>query len=503
MISLLHVCSDENIIDMTCNFFSDKPNIEYISVENAENIDENLSEYNIDCVIIGNGDSINPIKICDDLDLNIPCIVFTDKGSEELAFRCSEIGVKQYINIDIYDDPLKILEVRVLESVSDRSDKLHKSNSDYYFNQITKLQDTISKLFTIKDMDIALDLVRDCFIESFGYQMVGIWIKEDEDDVLKPKSISDMANDIIGDEQPDYKKGNSIYWVAYENNEIKIIDDVTENDNLNNDSTLIRSEAIVPMDDLGVINIASLERDAFTRKESELMKLWAESVKIALDRIEKIKDLEESQKELIKEKKRMSNFVSFVTHDVRNPLQIAKGNLDIVQSEVDNDRLDTVEDSLNRIETIISDIKVLTDQRRDELDLENVNIEDLVNDCWSNVKTEDTTLINDVELQVQADDSKLANLFENLFKNAVSHGGPDVDIIVDNLKSSKGFYVEDTGGGIDEKIIDSLFESGVTTGDEGSGFGLKIVSEVVNIHDWRIDVENTFRGARFNIYTDE
>jgi signal transduction histidine kinase len=66
--------------------------------------------------------------------------------------------------------------------------------------------------------------------------------------------------------------------------------------------------------------------------------------------------------------------------------------------------------------------------------------------------------------------------------------------------TADGFYVEDDGPGIPEKERQEVFEVGVSTSEEGTGFGLSIVREVVAAHGWEITVtEGREGGARFDI----
>ena len=104
------------------------------------------------------------------------------------------------------------------------------------------------------------------------------------------------------------------------------------------------------------------------------------------------------------------------------------------------------------------------------------------------------------DLTFTADETRLQRLFENLFRNALDHGGPDVTVTVGVLPDRSGFYVSDDGPGIPEDERESVLEPGYTTHEEGTGFGLAIVSEVVTAHGWEIQVtESDAGGARFEI----
>jgi signal transduction histidine kinase len=122
----------------------------------------------------------------------------------------------------------------------------------------------------------------------------------------------------------------------------------------------------------------------------------------------------------------------------------------------------------------------------------------IVSICWRNIDTADATLVTDVDRAIHAEESRLKQLFENLVRNAVEHGGDDVTIIVGELPD--GFYVEDDGPGIPEGERHEVFDAGYSTNDEGTGFGLNIVKQVADAHDWRVRItESSEGGARFEI----
>jgi signal transduction histidine kinase len=117
--------------------------------------------------------------------------------------------------------------------------------------------------------------------------------------------------------------------------------------------------------------------------------------------------------------------------------------------------------------------------------------------CLS-VDTGRATLEIDTSRGVEADQSRLRQLLENLCHNAVEHGGEDVTVSVGTVDD--GFYVADTVPGIPESDRKKVFESGYSTGEDGTGFGLRIVEEVVDAHGWDIRVTDSDQGgARFEI----
>jgi len=95
---------------------------------------------------------------------------------------------------------------------------------------------------------------------------------------------------------------------------------------------------------------------------------------------------------------------------------------------------------------------------------------------------------------VLADRDRLKRLLENLFRNAAEHGGSRV--VVGDLDD--GFYVADDGPGIPEERRAEVFESGYTTSQTGTGFGLAIVERIAEAHGWEVTLtESEWGGARF------
>jgi hypothetical protein len=63
---------------------------------------------------------------------------------------------------------------------------------------------------------------------------------------------------------------------------------------------------------------------------------------------------------------------------------------------------------------------------------------------------------------------------------------------------ANGFYVEDDGPGIPEDRRDDIFAAAYSTSEEGTGFGLRIVKQIAEAHDWVVHVTTgTDGGARF------
>lgn len=205
---------------------------------------------------------------------------------------------------------------------------------------------------------------------------------------------------------------------------------------------------------------------------------------------------ERAKRELKRQNERLERFTSTVSHDLRNPLTVATGRLEIAVEETDSEHVETALDALERMETMIEDLLDLARQGQPIDETETVSLETAANDAWKMVQTEEAALDIQGDRDLAADPDRLASLFENLFRNAVEHAGPAVTVTVE--PTAGGFAVGDDGPGIPPDDRDAVFESGYTTDVDGTGFGLAIVSEIAEAHDWTVAVdESEAGGAKF------
>lgn len=208
----------------------------------------------------------------------------------------------------------------------------------------------------------------------------------------------------------------------------------------------------------------------------------------------------EVQQEIQRQNEHLENFASFVSHDLRNPLNVAEGNLDFARNECDSEYLDRVADAHERMRVLIEDLLTLAQQGATIEEVESVDLALLTDTCWQTVETGAASLNSTAEQTIRADESRVQELFENLFRNAVEHAGADVTVTVGDLADWQGFYVADDGPGIPEDERDTVFDAGYSIADTGTGFGLKIVQEIADAHGWEITVtESNTGGARFEI----
>jgi len=203
----------------------------------------------------------------------------------------------------------------------------------------------------------------------------------------------------------------------------------------------------------------------------------------------------ERQRELERQNERLDQFAAVVSHDLRTPLNVAAGRLELARETGDAEHFDAAATALNRMERLIDGLLVLARQGRTVGETEPIALDDIVTAAWGAVATAGATLDVDDMPTIRADRSRLEQLFENLLGNSVDHAGDDVTVTVGTLDG--GFYVADDGPGLPADASTDVFEFGYS-GDGGTGFGLAIVRSIAEAHGWTVDTASSADGgARF------
>ena len=215
------------------------------------------------------------------------------------------------------------------------------------------------------------------------------------------------------------------------------------------------------------------------------------------------------EQQLRRQNERLDRFASVVSHDLRNPLNVILGRVDLARERPGGEHLDAIERSASRMERMIDDLLTLARDGQTVGETEPTGLESAAHCAWQNVETYEASLHLEDDLgTLRADPDRLASLLENLFRNAVQHGGETVTVsvgptgdgenVADGGRAESGFYVEDDGPGIPESERDHVFDSGYSTSDEGTGLGLVIVQDIAEAHDWTLRVTDAAAGITTN-----
>jgi PAS domain S-box-containing protein len=407
----------------------------------------------------------------------------TAEGLRDFLLRAVSVdhsGIGYAIYTDITD---RVAYARTLDQLHETTRELVQAGSPEEVSQIT--------------IDAAEDIL--------GFPMNGVRLYDADRGTLVPAAMTAETVETLG-ERPEYGPGDGIVWEAFESQETKVVRQTDEH-GLGEVPSGVESAIYLPLGRRGTLSIGARTTHHFDEVDVRLAEVLAANARVALERADREAQLKQREEELARQNDRLEQFASVVSHDLRNPLSVAQGYLDLFAELCaddlpdDDDRLahlERVERAHRRMDRLIGDLLALARQGNAVGETEPVELGVVARTAWQTVDTAAATLSVEDDGTFTADRDRVVELFENLFRNAITHGGTDVSVTVGTTAS--GFYVEDDGVGIPPDERDGVFEHGYTTDSEGTGFGLAIVQEIVTAHDWAIAaVEPTGTGARFEV----
>ena len=366
-----------------------------------------------------------------------------------------------------------------------------------------RLHEATRKLTLATDTASVAATATDTAHEVLGMEINGIYLKVSAADRLVPVGVTAEARNLFPDGVPDMGP-NSLGWEVYASNEPAVYDDLRADKRVPDDSP-VRSELLLPLGDHGVFVAGATTKSAFGDEDLGVARVFAANVEAALDSAERKGQLRRRESELERQNERLEQFASVVSHDLRNPLNVAAGQVELAARKTDDEqvagRLAEAGEAHDRMSTLIDDLLSLARAGRSIGDTEPIDPGRLAHEEWPE-RTDCTLRVASDVGAVVADPSRLRELIGNLLRNARTHGGPGATVELGALPGG-GFYVADDGPGIPPATRGSVFDHGFTTEEEGTGYGLTIVRDVAEAHGWCVAVaESADGGARIEVQTD-
>ena len=460
---VLYVDDDPSFSEMLSTVLERQ--IEHLEVETASDAETGLEIIRtepIDCVVsdysMPRTDGIDFLRSVREGYEELPFLLLTGRGSEDVASEAISAGVTGYLQKRQGSDHYSLLANRITNAVEQyrAEKKLEQQNRELerVKNRFQSFIKHSPDVITAIDEDGRILYQSPAVERVLGYdqgELVGKKAIEyvhpdDEDQVLE--KFFNIVEDGKGTTTQEYRvKHTDGSWVWLES--IMSTDETYRNGGF-------------------VIN----SREITERKRRE--------------------------RELEQKTERLEEFASIVSHDLQTPITIADARLEMAMDECDSEHLPPIGDALDRMDEIIGATLTLAREGQIVDETEPVDLGELADHCFRTVAPQTASLQVTAETTIQADPGRLRNVIENLFANAVDHGGEDVTVRLGEMDD--GFYIADDGPGIPEDERETVFEPGYSREESGTGFGLAIVEKIVRAHGWEIDAtESDDGGARFEI----
>jgi PAS domain S-box-containing protein len=610
---VLCVDDDPQAVDVTESYLERE--LDQVTVLRAVDGDDALSTLDaepVDCVVSDHDmpgtTGLELLRTVRARHPELPFVLFTGKGSEEVASDAVSAGVTDYIQ-KAGSEKFELLANRIADAIGQRRTERDLAATH---RKLQQLHETALTLRTVDDPETVFEHAAEAAEEVLAFDVFGLFTLEEGQ--FAPVALRNFEAEI---EPMTPEEG--IVGRTFRTGESALVDDVTEDPDASPSDEGFRACISVAVGDHGVFQAISETPGAFDERDLELAELLVAHVAGALDRIAYqgdletmtdrleallanttaniyIKDLEgryrlvndafadqlgmnreavvgrtdeelqpravaeevrendrraieqrraveveesadwdgderiyysvkapllddggepwgvcgvssditalkDNERELERKTERLETFASVVSHDLRNPLSVAKGHAEMLV-EQGHEGAAEVDAALDRMAAIIDDLLSLAREGRAIGDTTQVAVAEVAETAWEYVQSDGASLVVESERTVEADPGRLCQAFENLFRNAVEHGaGNDAHaaegLTVGLVDTDSGFAVVDDGVGFP---AEDVLAPGTTTSDRGTGVGLAIVERIVDAHGWSLRVCND-DGARVEVDT--
>lgn len=576
--TVLHVDDESDFADLVSVYLErEDESLEVITEHSADDGIATLGETDIDCIVsdyqMPGTDGLEFLAAVRDEYPDLPFILFTGQGSEEVASDAISAGVTDYLQKGGGTDQYTVLANRIQNAVA-------RYRAEQQVEQGFHALETAREGISLLDEDGYFTYVNDEYCETVGYdrdELIGehweLLYPEDDVDRVYDEILPSIPTEGRWTGQTTYvrKDGKHILVdhalsICKQGTIICLIKEMSDGDeDRQHSGPLVAEDAFVEclldaLDDVfyvldtegHIVRVNERAVKVTGYSQSELTAMHASDVFVSEDhsRVERaihetldtgnttaefelvtadgvkrpyefrtrrltdnegrtigmvgigrdVSERNRHERQLERQTKQFESFGSVLSHDLRTPLNTLEGRIELAQETHEDGHFEAAEAALERLDTLITDLSTVMREGQLTNEITDVDLADISQSCWETLETDDGSLVSGEGERIQADEHALTRLLENLFRNAIEHGGEDVAVRVGTLPD--GFYVEDDGAGIPAEDRDDVFEPGVTTKTDGTGLGLVSVRQIALAHGWGVTVtEGSDGGARFE-FTD-
>lgn len=231
----------------------------------------------------------------------------------------------------------------------------------------------------------------------------------------------------------------------------------------------------------------------------------AEDMAVSLEQkvLEQTQELREKNQRIVEEQNQRQQFITDVVHNLRNPLFALGGYMELLESQMEQPTaaqqkyINLIEDKLSYVNRMVDDMLLANRLEHGKIRFHFIRLE--LKSFLQNVITSNKRLeqcgqihISCPELHLDADSFRLHQALDNLFDNAVIHGGcTSMEITAYQEKSTIHLTIRDDGKGMTEEQVVRAFDRYYTSGQKNStGLGLSITAAIIREHQGQITLES-------------
>lgn len=301
---------------------------------------------------------------------------------------------------------------------------------------------------------------------------------------------------------------------------------------------IVTSQITVPIlrvnNPIGVLVLESEVEDLFDGKDFEFSQRLVEHAAVAIENARLVKEIEDANRS-------KSEFISLVSHELKNPMTSIRGYTDLLKSgqtgeinDMQTQFLSTIRTNVDRMTRLVSDLSdsARIETQRMRLDMAPITVGEVIEETLRAFQGQIEEKEQELSLQIEddlpmiyADHTRMVQVMTNLVSNAYKYtpekgkltiGARKETVTDEESDTSKDIihhWVTDTGIGMSEDEMEQLFTKFYRTQRgkdmaQGTGLGLNITKSLIEMHGGTIWVESQVgKGTTFHysipVYTEE
>ncbi len=295
-------------------------------------------------------------------------------------------------------------------------------------------------------------------------------------------------------------------------------------------SKYMKSFVIIPItyqDNIyGNIVICFKKLETFSKEKRILCTLIGSNIAqvITIFRNKEILKKNEEYRRKMKEEELRTEFLADAMHELRTPLAIIKGTVDLSMKNYyatnQSIAFKTINTEIQHLTEILSELSVLTSKDshvQRKIQTKKIKLSPFIkkiSERWITLANKKSIVVQIKKIppvSIFADESYLNKLFTNIVKNAVTYGRDHGHISISGIIKGNMIKIDihDDGVGISSDDLERVFERfyrvdksrSSLNDNNGSGLGLAITKWIVEAHGGKITAESTLgKGSTFSVF---
>ncbi|WP_049922322.1 bacterio-opsin activator domain-containing protein [Halopiger djelfimassiliensis] len=266
-------------------------------------------------------------------DPDLPFILFTGRGSEEVASEAIAAGVTQYLQKESGEEQYTLLANQITNAVRQyRTETELRENERRYERTLATLHETTRDLMRAGTKAEIYQSAVDTAGEILDVVVAAAYTFESTDGVLEHAASTSDARELV-DPERTFERGEGLVWDVFSDGESAYYEDLTREDGITTTETetLSRSELIVPLGSHGVLVAGATDVDGFDETMTELLHILAANTEAALDRAEREQLLREHDRTLTRQNEELTrlNHINGIVREINHGVAQASTRTEI------------------------------------------------------------------------------------------------------------------------------------------------------------------------------